>query len=327
MPNLKTVKLWVIMALTILLGAQTAKAQDAVKVSGVMFGDIYYINQSNIDTLKGKYGFLIRRINLTFDKKIEEVAAVRVRLEMESPNVDKTPETKLAPYLKDAYLSYKIGIVKFAFGVQPTIILETPEKVWGLRSVEKTLLDFQRVVSSRDLGVSANFKQSIAELNLLVAKGGKNKLNNYFGIKIQPFEGLTFDLSGRYELIDDSNTRLLLRPFIGYEMPTFRTGMEFAYYKKGNDKQGFASIFAVKEITRRMEVYLRYDRLMQANPEANKITYMPLSKLSKANILYAGLSYKIIKNVSIAPNIAYAMYDNRNITNDLYAKLTFNASF
>jgi hypothetical protein len=66
---------------------------------------------------------------------------------------------------------------------------------------------------------------------------------------------------------------------------------------------------------------------MQANPEANKITYMPLSKLSKANILYAGLSYKIIKNVSIAPNIAYAVYDNGNITNDLYAKLTFNASF
>jgi len=327
MPNQKTIKTWVMTVLTMLMAVQGAKAQNALKTSGVMFGDIYYINQSNIDSLKGKYGFQIRRINLTFDKKIDDAVSIRVRMEMESPNVDRTPDTKLIPYLKDAYLSYKMENAKFTFGVQPTIILETPEKVWGLRPAEKTLLDFQKVVSSRDLGFSLGFKQSIVELNLLAAKGGKNKLNNYFGLKIQPLEGLTIDFSGRYEIINDTTTATLLRPFIGYERPTFRTGVEFAYYQRENDKQGFASVFAVKEITRRIEAYLRYDRIMQANKEANKISYMPMSTLSKSNIIFAGLSFKIAKNVSIIPNLAYVMYDNNNIKNDLYAKLTFNASF
>lgn len=327
MTRIKSQRGWIMTAVLILMAVQNAKSQEAMKTSGVMFGDMYYIQQSNIDSLKGQYGFLIRRINLTFDKKTEDRVSVRVRLEMKSPNVDKRPETKLTPYIKDAYLSYNIGSAKFTFGVQPTIILESPEKVWGLRAVEKTLLDFQRIVPSRDLGISLNFKKSIGELSILSAKGGKNKLNNYFGLKIEPFKGLIFDFSGRYEIIDDSTTATLLRPFIGYNIPTFRVGAEFGYYQKKNGRQGFASIFAAKEITRRMEAYLRYDRVMQANPEGDKISYMPLSKFSKANLIYAGLSYKIIKNVSLIPNVAYVMYDNKNITNDFYVKLTFYASF
>lgn len=325
----KSIRTWV-WGLAMVLAVSVVNGQD-LKISGVMFGDFYYIASSNVpeDTLKkwGEYGFLMRRINLTFDKKQDENVNLRVRLEMESPNVNKTREIKLVPYLKDATLNVKIKNANLAFGIQPTLVYENAEKVWGYRFVEKTVLDFQRVVPSRDFGLSGSMKISVSKLALLAARGGKSKYTIYGSLSAEPVKDLIVELSGRYNKVNDTTSTTLIHPFLGYKREDFRAGVEFGLLKANGNTFKFLSIFTAKELTRRMEIFARFDRAFQANSEASNISYMVLSKDSPMNLIFGGLSYKIAKNVSIAPNIAYAMYDDSSIKNDLYLKATINVNF
>lgn len=311
----------------ILSGLGSVYAQDAVKISGVMFGDIYYISSSNIDTLKGQYGFLARRINLNFDKKQDENVNIRVRLEMESPNIDKPREIKLIPYVKDAYILFKTLDANITVGIQPTIVFENAEKIWGYRFVEKTVLDFQKVVPSRDFGLSISRKISLVNFSLMGARGGKPTYSLYSSLSLEPMKNVLLEVSGRYERQNDSVTTVLLHPFLGYKSEGFRAGVEFTYLKNNSNSSRFLSAFATKELTRRLEAFVRFDRAFQANPDAAKIAYMVLSKDSPVNLIFTGLSYKVAKNVSIAPNISYAMYDDSSIKSDLYVKATFNVNF
>ncbi|MGB9824183.1 MAG: hypothetical protein ACPLN0_07045 [Candidatus Hydrothermia bacterium] len=304
-----------------------SRSQDAIKTSGAFFGDLYYIANSNVDTLKNRYGFLMRRVNLNFDKMQDENVNIRVRLEMEGPNVDRTPEVKLTPYLKDAFISLKTFETNFTFGIQPTLVFENVEKIWGFRFVEKTVLDFQRVIPSRDFGISVSRKISMANLSLLAAKGGKSNYTVYSAIVFDLTKNLLFEVTGRYEKENDTTTSILIHPFLGYKSENLRAGLEFTYLKKNGEASKFLSLFASKEVTRRAEVFVRFDRAFEANSQASKITYMVLSNNSPMNLIFTGLSYKIAKKTTISPNFAYAMYDDDNIKNDFYLKLTFNVGF
>lgn len=326
----KSIKTWVL-GLGLVLGVTSAVKGQDLKISGTIFGDFYYIASSNVpdDTLKkwGEYGFLMRRINLTFDKKQDENVNLRVRLEMESPNVNRTREIKLVPYLKDAAVNVKIKDANVIFGIQPTLVYENAEKVWGYRFVEKTVLDFQKIVSSRDFGISGSMKVSVARFALFAARGGKSNYTLYGTLSAEPVKDLILEISGRYDKVNDTTATTLIHPFVGYKGEDLRAGLEFGLLKANDNTSKFLSVFAAKEVTRRIEIFARFDRVFQANPEASNISYMILSKDSAMNLIFAGLSYKVAKNVSVAPNVAYAMYDDSNIKKDLYLKATMNVNF
>jgi hypothetical protein len=56
----------------------------AFKISGLVFGDYYYVAQSHRDDLVGQNGFWIRRLYFTYDHTLSKAFSVRVRLEANS---------------------------------------------------------------------------------------------------------------------------------------------------------------------------------------------------------------------------------------------------
>ncbi len=78
------------------------------KFSGWMFGDYYYAVTHHDEAVEGNNGFWLRRIYFTYDNTLSDKIAMRFRLEMNSPGDFKTSST-LVPFVKDAYLTAKLG--------------------------------------------------------------------------------------------------------------------------------------------------------------------------------------------------------------------------
>ncbi len=66
--------------------APAAKADEApaFKISGLAFGDYYYVAANHRDELVDQNGFWFRRIYLTYDHTLTKAFSLRVRLEMNS---------------------------------------------------------------------------------------------------------------------------------------------------------------------------------------------------------------------------------------------------
>lgn len=168
-----------LLLLALLISAGTSGLQAQGKISGVVFGD--YFNNVGRDTSfyraglpnaasggpKSNQGFLIRRINFSYDYDIAQDFSTRFRLEADAsggPNGDADLAHKLTVYIKDAWLRWKkaFGNNDLIFGIQPTPAFDISEAAWSYRNVEKTIMDLRGIVSSRGLGfgLRGNLDQS-----------------------------------------------------------------------------------------------------------------------------------------------------------------------
>ena len=105
------------MLLLLLVPAHTLKGEG--KLSGLMFGDYYYALKNHDATVKNNNGFWFRRIYFTYDNTLTEKISMRFRLEMNSPGDFKT-STTLIPFVKDAFLSAKVGKQTLMLGLIST---------------------------------------------------------------------------------------------------------------------------------------------------------------------------------------------------------------
>ncbi len=166
-------RVWLAMLLAATLASGSAFGQG--KFSGIVFGDYFYnaardtaFNRANLPNAatggaKSMQGFLIRRINFSYDYDISEQFAMRFRLEMDGsggPTGATTQDKKLAAYVKDAWLKWK-GVFTgsdLIFGIQPTSAFDVSETAWSYRNLEKTIMDLRGIVPSRGLGVALKGK-------------------------------------------------------------------------------------------------------------------------------------------------------------------------
>ncbi|HKZ32439.1 MAG TPA: hypothetical protein VJ648_08795 [Vicinamibacteria bacterium] len=134
--------------------AQAAEADvaPAFKISGLVYGDYYYVAANHRDELEGQNGFWLRRVYLTYDHTLSKAFSLRVRLEMNSKGDFESTGVN-TPYLKDAWLKWARGAHALVFGMAPSPQIEFVEAFQGYRSIEKTPIDLYRWDSSRDLGV------------------------------------------------------------------------------------------------------------------------------------------------------------------------------
>jgi len=130
-------------------------AQGQPKISGVIFGDYFYNASQNNSANKDMNGFQFRRIYTTADFSISENFTTRFRLEADQSNNSLTPGGKVGVMVKDAWLQWKniFEGSNVVLGISPTPAFEVAESIWGNRFLEKTMLDYWGVVSSRDFGV------------------------------------------------------------------------------------------------------------------------------------------------------------------------------
>jgi len=143
------------------------------RISGQMFGDIYYnVNGDPTHTYTpagadlgqpsiadgGKpitqdlNGTQIRRVYFQLDNDFSEKYTSRLRLEVDGRSA--TNDSKISSFVKNAYVQAKSVLPRsdFFFGMVNTPTWENSEEFWGYRSIEKTIGDFRGLGSSSDLG-------------------------------------------------------------------------------------------------------------------------------------------------------------------------------
>src|ERR1041385_7311703 len=245
-----------ISAIFIFLGlnsfAQSTDFKPSGKLYGYAFGDYYYkMHADSANRGSSQYSnmpetsnaFEFRRVYLGYDYNISEKFSSELLLAYEGQTTsDNATRTT---FLKTADVKWK-GIYKGAdlvFGLQNTPAFPMlTEKIWGYRSIEKTIYDMRKGAASNDLGIgirgtigdSANYGY-----DLLAANGSGNK------IETDIFKKFYGDFWAKF-----MNKKLVFDLYSDFE----RTNMTPNFHKYKNTIK-FSAFYTTDAITIGAEVY------------------------------------------------------------------------
>jgi hypothetical protein len=331
-----------LLALSLLLVPARA-LKGEVKLSGLMFGDYYYALANHDAAVKDNNGFWFRRIYLTFDNTLTDKIAMRFRLEMNSPGDFKT-STTLVPFVKDAYLSAKVGKHTLMLGLISTPLYDNLDDYWGYRPMEKTPIDLFKFGNSRDFGLGlkgALDAKGKLTYTLLAGNGAGLKSETdrgkaiYGRLNFQPIPALFLELYADYTNLGGGSSVSILQAFAGVKGKWgrcgFNAGVRNAKQAEASSDIKFVSVFVVGKLSPKIELVGRFDRMLDPNPSGSKIDYIPMANNAKANVLLAGLGWSLNENVKIIPNIKYVFYDapesGAKPSADFYTYLTLYFKF
>jgi len=325
-----------------LLLAPAASAAGETKLSGIVFGDYYYIAANHLDSLEGQNGFWLRRIYFTVDQTIAPEWDLRFRLEASGPGDFSTSAVALSPTVKDAHLRWQRGLHAILIGISPSPTWDVVEDVWGFRSVEKTLLDLQRMGSAREFGVS--FKGSFDQAkkvryHAMIGNGNGEKSETDKGKKIlgsvgfYPTGQVVLEGYADFEPRKGHYDRFTLHGFAAYRAEKFRMGVLLARQSRQNgiDSQGHhkdnivinvGSVFAAGSVSPRISLLGRIDRVFDPNPDATKIPPIPFAANAKSTFIIGGVDYSPVENVHLIPNLEIVSYDKPDT--DVIGRMTFS---
>ena len=106
--------MFLLIALTISVLPDLAYSEDEIK--GYMIGEYYYVVKHNNEDREGWNGFWLRRIYFTYNNKLSDTVKMRLRYEMASPG--DFSSALLLGFVKDAYISFKLGQTNLTAGIQ-----------------------------------------------------------------------------------------------------------------------------------------------------------------------------------------------------------------
>ncbi len=346
---------WVLMMIVALglLPARDALAQfkpESGSIDGYMVAEYYYLLQHHDSTLEGKNGFWFRRIYFTYNNKLSDTVKMRLRLETASPG-QLGVSSLLIPFVKDAYLSFKLGQSELIAGIQGPPSFEQLESVWGWRPLEKTPLDLQRWTSSRDFGVSLKGGKNFV-YHFMFANGSSNKAEIDKGKKIFGSLGYKnggFFLEGMAQYERDTESKFddtIAQLFSSYSGKRGRLGLQYSYRSYKPDSQGtlpynIVSAFGVFSVGKSVELIARYDWSFGDGYKkkfgGSKIEFIPFAENHEFGFLVGAISWQVVKNVWLMPNIKYTAYKENDILNkiegyskpkdDVYGNLTLYFKF
>lgn len=325
------------------------------KLWGYVFGDYYYkLNADSAGRGSTQYSnqpkdmnaFDLRRVYLGYDYNISEKFSTELLLSHEG-NVDANGNRSV--FVKSANVQWKniFHNATLVVGQQATPAFPLiSEKVWGYRSIEKTVADMRKLASSYDLGVGLRGKFMSTEstelgYNILVSNGTSTKLETD---RFKKFSGdlyakvmdqkVIIDVYADYERTQlqpkyhkSKNTYKL---FLGYQTDVITVGIEGAAQMQQNyaifttsdtipktdttDAVAFGvSGFVRGQIIKdKLNYFARYDNF---NPDLNFNEDHSYSSSYSGTVseafITAGLDYMPVKNVHIMPNIWYNAYNSR----------------
>ena len=317
------------------------QAEDSL--NGFMFADYYNVINHHVEDYEGQHGFWFRRIYFTYNSDLTDKIKMRLRFEMASSDFTKDSDNLYA-FVKDAYLSFKVGSSNLLAG-----IISTPtwgnnvENMWGYRALEKTPMDLFKLGSSRDFGIGfkGNFdKDKKFSYNFLIGNGASNKSETnqgkklYGAIAFKPVKGLVFELYGDYEVKSEIEKYTVYQGFAGYMGEWGRIGFLYANRHLENAMMGYDagvfSGFAVIKAGEKIDIIGRYDTTFgdwwEAKFKGSKVSWVPMADNVKPSFIILAVSYKLAKDIWLIPNIKLATYQTPNEgekpNNDLYANLT-----
>ncbi len=313
----------------ILFCAGISSAQDNnPKFSGLMFGDYFY-NASSRSGNKDLNGFQLRRIYITTDYSISDNFSSRFRLEADQGEI--TNNGKITTMVKDAWLKWKniFDGSDFIFGISPTPAFDVSEGAWGHRYLEKTIMDLNGIVPSRDLGIDLKGKFDHGGTVKYWLKIGNNSGNSpevnkykrfYGSLEFDPSPNFLITVYGDYasypQVMNSNNESVGNSAFVGAAFLNFKQKGSFSlglegylksqqnnYLKAGttslSSQSGFGvSVWAFVNFSETVQLVGRFDTV---DPNTDK------DKDGKSLIL-AGFQFNPVKNVSVTPNVEVTSY-------------------
>jgi hypothetical protein len=369
-----------------------AGAPNSGRIWGYVFGD-YYVKAHSDSLVRGgsnqytgvpanRSAFAFRRLYLGYDYNINKKFSAELLLAAEdnftqtnlagttTTSGDLLTNNKLTYYIKLANLRWK-GIWKGTDLVVGQVA--TPafpllsERIWGYRSIERTISDIRRTPSF-DLGASlqgvfdskGNYGYNVMVGNGTSAKPENDTYKWFYGDVFAKFFGqkLVFDLYADYERLNWTSTwhhsRNMFKGYVAYTTPNFTAGVE-AFVNNlqndnvatkiagGNDTLSVAakgiSLYVRGTIVKdKVGFFARFDSY---NPD-NKIDNSTYKKYvgntsnyndptTKESFFTVGLDFTPAKNIHFMPNVWYNHYKSQldNTTGSLSGDydLTYRMSF
>lgn len=305
----------------LLLGAGWAEAALAAEgeIKGYMFGDYYYALSGPNEK---QNGFQLRRIYFTYDLKWSDAVSGRFRLEANDAGFGK--KERMTPYVKESSVIWKQEGGSVSAGLVPTPTWSISERVWGYRSIEKTILDLSKLGNAVDLGVQAT-RQMGDRARVLVMVGNGNGasteadndkkiyLQGYF--KPGSFEAV---LNADWQSQPGGKDQMTLAGFLGSSGAGLRAGVE-GYYRidkkavGGEDQKGFGvSVFGSTPLGEETKVFARAD-LYEPNSDAED---------DQQILLIGGLDWALDKELHVMPNLIFRIFQDADQDAELMPRIT-----
>lgn len=330
-----------------------ASGQDAPEwferttLSGLAFGDYYYVADHHRDELEGRNGFWVRRAYVTLESELAEEVDFRIRFEARSPG-DYESASAMEPFVKDLYVRWgglPDGIGDLYVGLSMTPLLNVLEPFWGYRAVEKTAVDLQQLGGSRDFGVALRGTYGDGDrgwYHVQVGNGAGTGGEVDEGKQVAGSVGYRFGSGllvegyADYEDRPGSAERTTLQAFGGWEGEGGRAGLQFVHQHRTSEADGdrdleLVSAFGVLEVSERLDLLARYDRMLDPNPTGESIDYLPFSERAESNLVIAGVDYAVADRFHVIPNLELVTYDDpvegTGPDSDLLLRTTFSVTF
>lgn len=285
--------------------------QEHIKLSGLAYLDYYYLLNTPAEEDEQANGFDYRRLYLTTDFTLSDDFSGRARLEASSSST--TSEGRPAPFVKDLYVRWKNAIGQghdLTLGISSPPAFAISEGFWGYRSLEKTTLDRNKILSSRDFGLtlSGRFDQE-GIVRYALMYGNNNSVSGeddthkrlYGQLQLFPSDAFTVTVSGDYAgYSDERDNGYSGAVFAGYQAGAFRAGVEGftqVINLTGTDEDHAlvgGTVFLIVPVSRTVEVVLRADRL-ERNLTGSR---------SHEDFLIGGVAFSPNGRVHIIPNLA-----------------------
>ncbi len=308
-------------------------AQDHIKISGLLYLDYSYVLASPLADDEGENGFGYRRLYVTTDYKISDDFSGRARFEANDGST--TAQGRPAPFVKDLYLKWSNS---FANGHDLYIGISSPpsftvaEKAWGYRSLEKTIQDRVKIVSSRDFGVAlrgrltsdGTVRYGVMVANNSGVSGESDKHKRiYAQAEFYPSEALTITIGGDYSSFgDDLDNGINGNGHIAYSAGNLTVGAEGFYNQVSPTGPGSSvdtygvSLFARANLNENVTVIGRFDRVEFAEAGVEE----------SENFFLAGLALRPHKNVEFIPNVLASKFESDD-SSEVTGRVTLHMKF
>lgn len=332
-------QLFVILSVTTLLLSTTSLSFAQTKISGLVFGDYYFVADNHNEELKSMNGFWLRRVYVTFDHQFEDNLSARVRFEAASPG-DFKSGGKIEPFVKHLYLNWKASNNhSFYFGLSSPPTYSVVEEVWGYRQVEKTPSDLYLFAPSSDFGIALKgqlFNNGRFRYHGMIANGSGTNAETNSGkramVSVGYYPNKTFLIEGYVdtESRPENENRHTYQVFSAVKGDRSRIGFLLTRINRNRisleDNFDLASVFIVQSIAEKVNYLFRYDKMFNPNPAGEKISYLPFDQKSKSNLLIWGLDYQVNKNLSLIPNAELVLYESK-VRSDFIPRFTLYFTF
>ena len=297
------------------------------KIKGIAFGDYYYV-ASGSD--KDENGFKFRRIYLTYDLKWNGRWSGRVRFEANDAGFGG--EDKMRPFVKHGYLRYRANGRTVYMGLFGTPTWNVSERIWGYRSIAKTIMDMRKIGSSADLGVGYKGKldgsgRVNAQLMFGNGSGQRPEADNgkkvYSLLHLKPTDVVEATVYLDWEDKPDGRDRITFAAMLGTSVEKLRFGIEGFVRKNRGTQSGDdvqlrgVSAFGAVNLKPRVDVFGRLDFFDPDRSAEHDEEYM----------IIGGVDVAPARNIHIMPNVMATIYASSDAVTEVVPRMTVSYKF